>query len=159
MLRKKLIRRFDSRNELSRATWATPPSKNESDFAARSPSKERAEPRLEARLVASVELDESSYVAFTENLSRAGVFVATQAPPNVGATVHLVIALPDLALVRAEGTVRWIRNSSKSKGVSAGMGIRFENLSALDTVLICDFVRARRSALLDDGDGMHLRSA
>jgi len=159
MLRKKSTRRFDSRYELKAATWPTLPPKPESGFAERSPSKERGVPRLEARLVVSVEVGESSFVGFTENISREGVFVATQAPQSVGATVQLLIALPDLALVHAEGTVRWIRSSSKSKGISAGIGIRFENLSALDAVLIHDFVRARRSSLLEYPDGMHRWSA
>ena len=158
MLRKKSIRRFDSRYELPTATWQALPSKPESDLAERSPSQERGAPRFEARLVVSVELGESSFVGFTENISQEGVFVATQAPQRVGATVQLLIALPDLALVHAEGTVRWTRSATKSSGVSAGIGIRFENLSALDAVLIQDFVRARGSSMLEY-EGMRRRSA
>jgi uncharacterized protein (TIGR02266 family) len=157
MLRKKLIRRFDSRNELSTATWPTLAPEGQSDFAERSRARERTAPRIEARLVTSVELGESSYVGFTENLSQEGVFVSTQAPQRVGARVYLLIALPDLALVHAEGTVRWTR--TKSKGISAGIGIHFDKLSALDSVLISDFLRARRSSLMDDAEGMRLRSA
>src|SRR5687768_12519539 len=123
MLRRKLIRRFDSRYELSTATWPTLPAKTESDLIDGWPSKERGVPRFEARLVASIELDEGSYVGFTENLSQAGVFVATQAPQKVGAMVNLLIALPDLGLVRAQGIVRWIRRSSASDTVSYGSGI------------------------------------
>jgi uncharacterized protein (TIGR02266 family) len=159
MLRKKLIRRFDSRHELSTATRPTLPAKAESHVAERSRGKERMAPRLEARLVASVEIGQSSFVGFTENISREGVFVATQAPQSVGATVLLLIALPDLALVHAEGTVCWTRSGSKSKGISPGIGVRFEDLSALDAVLIEDFVRARRSSLLECDEGMRRRSA
>jgi len=159
MLRRKLIRRFDSRDDLQTATRTTIPPKSASHFAERSQSKERGTPRVAVRLVVSVEVGESSFVGFTENISREGIFVATQAPQTVGATVHLLIALPDLALVHAEGTVCWTRSSSKSKGISAGIGIRFQNLSALDAVLIQDFVRARQSSLLDYSDGMRRRSA
>lgn len=157
MLRRKLIRRFDSRDELPAALTPTLPPK--SDFREGSRGKERVAPRFEARLVVSVAVGESSFVGFTENLSQEGCFVATQAPQRVGATVQLLIALPDLALVHAEGTVCWARSSSKSKGISAGMGIRFARLSALDSVLIHDFLRARQSLLLDDADGLRLRSA
>ena len=123
MLRKKLIRRFDSRDDFGLASWPMLAPKSESDFAERSHAKwERRAPRCEARLVASVELGDCSFVGFTENLSQEGVFVATQAPQMVGATVHLLIVLPDLALVHAEGRVCWTRTSSKSKGISAGMG-------------------------------------
>ena len=159
MLRRKLIRRFDSRDDLQTATRTMIPPKSAAHFAERSQSKERGTPRLAVRLVVSVEVGESSFVGFTENISREGVFVATQAPQMVGATVHLLIALPDLALVHAEGTVCWTRGSSKSKGISAGIGIRFQNLSALDAVLIQDFVRARQSSLLEYNDGMRRRSA
>ena len=159
MLRRKLIRRFDSRDDLPTATHTIIPPKSESHFAERSRSKERETPRLAVRLVVSVEVGESSFVGFTENISREGVFVATQAPQTVGATVHLLIALPDLALVHAEGTVCWTRSSSKTKGISAGIGIRFQNLSALDAVLIQDFVRARQSSLLEYTNGMRRRSA
>ena len=168
MLRKKLIRRFDSRYELSTATWPALAAEEHSDTAHRSMTttrstasrgKERTAPRIDAKLVVSVELGESSYVGFTENLSQQGVFVSTQAPQQIGARVYLLIALPDLALVHAEGTVRWTRAASKSKGISAGVGIHFDNLSALDSVLISDFLRARQSSLLGDTEGMRLRSA
>jgi uncharacterized protein (TIGR02266 family) len=155
MLRGKLIRRFDSRYDRSTGPVSTlPPPSTE-----RPASKERNVPRFEARLVASVEVDDSSYVGFIENVSQDGVFVATQAPPRVGAAVSLLIALPDLALVRAQGTVRWVRQPSNSDRAPAGMGIRFERLSALDAVRIYDFLRARQSSILDDGEGMRLRSA
>jgi uncharacterized protein (TIGR02266 family) len=125
----------------------------------RSHGKERGAPRFDVRLVVSVEIGDGSFVGFTENLSQEGVFVATQAPQRVGAAVQLLIALPDLALVHAQGTVRWTRSYSKSKGISAGIGIRFDKLTALDSVLIHDFLRARQSLLLDDADGLRLRSA
>ena len=151
MLRKKLIRRTDS---IPTTRWWAPPDAAHKDEGA--PEAEREAPRFEARLVASVEIADSAYVGFTENLSASGAFVATQAPPEVGATIHLLIALPDLALVRAHGTVRWLRPASK--GRSAGMGIRFEQLSALDAVRIHEFVNLRQSKILDE-DGVHLRSA
>jgi uncharacterized protein (TIGR02266 family) len=152
MLRKKLIRSFVSKDEVATTKASTTPAKTDGDGADRTTNGARGARRLGARLVASLELDESSYFGFTENLSEDGIFVATRAPQKVGATVSIVIALPDLALVRAQGTVRWTRRPSDAKGVSAGLGIRFESLSALDAVRIQDFLQARQSSLLDDTD-------
>jgi uncharacterized protein (TIGR02266 family) len=118
---------------------------------------ERAAPRLEARLVASVEADAGRHVGFTENLSEGGAFVATRAPKKVGDEVSVMIALPDLALVHARGTVRWLRTPSKRNGMSAGIGIRFERLSPLDAVRIQDFLSNRRSMLFDDTTGVRRR--
>jgi uncharacterized protein (TIGR02266 family) len=153
MLRKKLIRRFDSKDELAGVHGPATAAKTDGDDAERATNGERGSRRLGARLVASLELDESSYFGFTENLSEDGIFVATRAPQKVGATVSILIALPDLALVRAQGTVRWTRRPSDAKGVAAGLGIRFESLSALDAVRIHDFLQARQSSLVDDTEG------
>ena len=155
MLRKKLIRRFDCRLDLPAQRAAV--AKSEGAAAQASEINERAAPRLEARLVASVEADSDCHVGITENLSEGGAFVATRAPRNVGDEVSVMIALPDLALVHARGTVRWVRTPSKRNGMSAGMGIRFERLSPLDAVRIQDFVATRRSMLFDDTTGVRRR--
>jgi len=148
MLRKKPIRGADSTDDLPTTRRPDPPDET-GRGGGRAADDEREDPRFEARLVASLETAESAYLGFTENLSKSGAFVATKAPPNVGAEINLLIALPDLALVRARGTVRWLRPPSKAEGRAAGMGIRFERLSPLDAVRIHDFVLARRSKLLD----------
>ena len=155
MLRKKLIRRFDCRFDLSSDRPRV--AKCEGATAKTEELNERSAPRLEARLVASVEADAGCHVGFTENLSEGGAFVATRAPRSVGDEVSLVIALPDLALVHARGTVRWLRTPSKRNGMSAGIGIRFERLSPLDAVRIQDFLSNRRSMLFDDTTGVRRR--
>jgi uncharacterized protein (TIGR02266 family) len=159
MLRTKLIRRAASCNDLPTTRWRKQPDEPDDtggNWGDRQRDNERDKPRFEAHLVASVEIAESAYVGFVENVSEAGAFVATQASPNVGAEINLLIALPDLALVRALGTVRWLRPPSKSG--PAGIGIRFERLSALDAARIQEFARARRPKLLH-AEGERLRSA
>jgi uncharacterized protein (TIGR02266 family) len=156
MLRKKLIRRFDCR--LDFPTQSPPAAKAEGVAAKKQENiNERAAPRLEARLVASVEVPAGCHVGITENLSEGGAFVATRAPQNIGDEVSLVIALPDLAVVRARGTVRWFRKPTLRNGMSGGIGIRFERLSPLDSVRIQDFMATRRSTLFDDTTGVRRR--
>jgi uncharacterized protein (TIGR02266 family) len=122
----------------------------------RSENNERANPRYEARLVVSIEIEEDAFVGFTENVSESGAFIATEAPQAVGAEVNLLIALPDLALVRTRGTVCWIRPAKK--GQPAGVGIRFDRLSPLDAVRIHEFILARQSRMIT-AEGANLRSA
>ncbi len=157
MLRKKLIGRFDCRLEL--ATQRPSVLKKIEVGAAKAATiNERTAPRLEARLVATVEVLAGCHVGFTENLSEGGTFVATRAPQKVGDEVGLVIALPDLALIRARGVVRWLRMPSNRNGMSGGMGIRFERLSPLDAVRIQDFMATRRAMLFDDTTGVRSRA-
>jgi uncharacterized protein (TIGR02266 family) len=157
MLRKTLNRRFDCRFDLSNQRPTL--TKVDGATAKQAEVNERAAPRLEARLVASVEADAGCHVGITENLSEGGAFVATRAPQSIGDEVSLMIALPDLALIHARGTVRWLRTPSKRNGMSGGIGIRFERLSALDAVRIQDFLATRRSMLFDDTTGVRRRPA
>lgn len=153
MLRKKSIRRFDCRLDVP-TLWPRVAEKPNGRAANAATPSERAAPRLEARLVASVERPNGCHVGFTENLSEGGVFVATRAPHHLGDEVNLLIALPDLALIRARGTVRWLRPPCQKNGTSAGMGVRFERLSPLDAVRIQDFMATRGSLLLDEANGV-----
>ena len=138
-----------SRNRIARTArtrvFSSPPKSNE-----------RATQRFDVRLVASVELAASTYIGFAENFSRGGVFIVTPAPKKVGTVVNLVIALPDLVLVRVQGTVRWVRQASTAEGTAAGMGIRFERFSALDGVRIHEFTKARQGRYVENAG---LRSA
>ena len=122
----------------------------------RSDNNERANPRYEARLVVSLEVGDDAFVGFTENVSESGAFIATEAPQRVGEEVNLLLALPDLALVRTRATVRWVRPAKK--GQPGGVGIRFDQLSPLDAVRIHEFVRSRQSRL-QTTEGARLRSA
>ena len=122
----------------------------------RSDNNERSNPRYEARLVVSLEVGDDAFVGFTENVSESGAFIATEAPQNVGQEVNLLIALPDLALVRTRATVCWVRPAQK--GQPAGVGIRFDLLSPLDSVRIHEFVRSRQSRM-QMTQGANLRSA
>jgi uncharacterized protein (TIGR02266 family) len=159
MLRTKLIRRADSSNDLPITSWPGRPDGPDDaggNWGDRQRDNERDAPRFETRLVASVEIAESAHIGFVENVSESGAFVATQASPKVGAEINLLIALPDLALVRAVGTVRWLRPPSKFG--PAGMGIRFERVSALDATRIQEFARARQTKI-STPEGERLRSA
>jgi uncharacterized protein (TIGR02266 family) len=116
---------------------------------ARSPLEEFVE--AEVTLAVSVESESNFYAGFTENLSECGVFVATDAPLQIGCTVEVSISLADQAEeIRARGTVRWVRRHSDSNELTPGMGVRFDQLSTKDSARIQAFCEARAPMFFDD---------
>lgn len=113
---------------------------------------ERQASRVEVRLVVSVETESNFYTGFTENLSQGGVFVATHAQKSIGSSIDLVISLPDQPIIRAKGTVRWLRPYSETNDAVPGMGVRFEQLTEEDARRIHDFARGRQPMFFDDDD-------
>jgi uncharacterized protein (TIGR02266 family) len=112
-----------------------------------------AEPRtrrIEVRVVVSCESESNFYAGFSESVSECGVFVATQVPLGVGSAVELWISLPHKEPICARGTVRWQRAYSESNGTIAGMGIRFDYLSAEATARLYEFAQARAPMFFDD---------
>jgi uncharacterized protein (TIGR02266 family) len=106
--------------------------------------------RVEVTLVVGIESDSNFYAGFTENVSECGVFVATYAPLAIGSSVAMRILLPEGELVQAVGTVRWVRPFAEASDGTAGMGIRFDQVSARDTARIQAFTEARAPMFFDD---------
>ena len=106
--------------------------------------------RIEVRLAVDAESASNFYAGFSDNVSECGVFVATDAPLNVGSTVELWISLPHKAPIRTRGTVRWQRRNTASSEKRAGMGIRFDRLSYQDSAHIQEFAEARAPIFFDD---------
>jgi len=106
--------------------------------------------RTEVRLAVSLDSESNFYAGFAEDVSECGVFVATFAPLDIGSTVDLWISLTHKEPIRARGTVRWQRMRSDSSQPPPGMGIRFDYLSAEDTIRIHEFAQARAPMFVDD---------
>jgi len=78
------------------------------------------------------------------DISEGGIFLATPAPPPVGAPVSLVIRLPDGSPpIRGEGQVAWRRAKDEDGDRPAGAGIRFLRLDERGRELIRLLVAAR----------------
>ncbi len=76
------------------------------------------------------------------DVSRGGIFIRTREPLPVGTRLKLDFQLVDtVPLFQGDGTVVWIREHDPARaGVTPGMGVRFDRLSAesqttLDTIL------------------------
>ncbi|HWV38027.1 MAG TPA: TIGR02266 family protein [Vulgatibacter sp.] len=91
----------------------------------------RNEPRVPARLEVAFSTGSEVGRAWTQDISRGGVFVATENPPALGTAVELTLALPggDAVKLPAE-VVRLIGpEESAAKGFQQGCGLTFHDVS------------------------------
>lgn len=88
------------------------------------------------------------YLGFTENLSAAGVFVATYASKPIGAHVEVSLAFPNGDELKVPGVVRWLREATTDGW--PGMGVQFESLSTQDEAKIRKFLALRDPMFYDD---------
>ncbi len=85
----------------------------------------RVDPRYPMVLQVAWPDDPAQIADCTENLSRGGLFVQTDAPGELGQSVRLRLSFPELlAPMEMEGVVAWVRKAS-GEG-PAGLGVRVE---------------------------------
>ena len=71
----------------------------------------------------------SFLVAYSVNLSRGGLFLATDDSVAIGTVIKLCFTIPGAGAVEVDGRVAWRRNQPSSPhGPPAGYGIQFEDL-------------------------------
>jgi uncharacterized protein (TIGR02266 family) len=108
------------------------------------PEPHRSEPRFRVELQVDIFSDSNLYVGFTENLSSAGIFVATHVLRPIGSTVEVNVSFPGRPEpVRCRGEVRWIREHSANREAWPGMGIRFDHVDDDDKAVLSEFLRTR----------------
>ncbi len=110
--------------------------------------------RRDVRFAVNVEVDFESeshfYTGLTENLSEGGIFVATYSPRPVGTVMDLALKLtghPEP--IRAQGTVRWVREFSDASDTVPGMGLNL-TLDDRDLPRIRRFLSTRPPLFFDD---------
>lgn len=107
--------------------------------------------RIHKRYVLRVKVDLRGLNGFTsgttENLSRGGLFVATNAPHPMGSRIKLVLRLLHAPPMELTGEVRWIRPAGA--GGAAGMGIQLEGMTDAQEGLIESFIKSGLKPLID----------
>ena len=95
------------------------------------PSKETRVP-VNLRIKFRSETIEQFVERYAVDVSRGGIFIRTREPLAVGTHLRFDFQLQDTSpLMAGEGTVVWIREHDPSRaGVTPGMGVRFDKLSA-----------------------------
>lgn len=89
---------------------------------------ERSFPRVQTRLQVGWSSPREFLVAYSENISRGGIFVATQNPPPVREMVELLLELPDgqaPAKTHAEVVQCVTAEQAQATGRTAGAGLQF----------------------------------
>jgi uncharacterized protein (TIGR02266 family) len=132
-----------------------------SSRSARAPSaaagrETRRHPRLQVELEVTLQSESNFYLGLTENLSSAGLFIATHMAAPVGTRIDVTFSLPSRSQpIRATGVVRWLREYSETSDGSPGLGVEFQPFDPNDMRSVRDFVKERAPLLFDveDCDG------
>jgi uncharacterized protein (TIGR02266 family) len=108
----------------------------------------RDKKRQTLEIEVGISSESNFYLGFTENLSAAGVFVATYAVKPVGAHVDVALAFPNGDDLKVSGVVRWLRDATSD--LWPGMGVQFDDLTPKDDAKIRKFLSLRDPMFYDD---------
>jgi uncharacterized protein (TIGR02266 family) len=107
------------------------------------------ERREDERVAISLEValtgDSQFFAGITGDIARGGLFVCTYRTLEIGTSVELTFSLPNGAIIKTTGKVRWAR--SANAGAAPGFGVSFESLSADDRAHIDAFCVERAPLL------------
>lgn len=103
--------------------------------------------RRTERIPVQLEVEYTSFDAFLSdyaiNLSRGGLFLASQRPAPVGTPVTLRFVLPEETLpVELSGEVAWVNPAGEGQLI-AGMGIEFSQMDPDSERKLARFVKSR----------------
>lgn len=104
----------------------------------------REDLRLEIEVDVGIEGDHTFFTGKMGDLSRGGLFVATDEPLPVETELLLSFLLPDGYRVTAEAIVAWVRIPRyRPDELPSGMGIKFVELKEKDAHAIQHFLKVR----------------
>ena len=128
------------------------PSEGKREDVVATPSENRRrQDRFSVELEISLETEHNFYAGFVENLSNAGLFIATHVVRPIGSHVEFSIVIGDDAEpIKGLGEVRWIRQFSDTSDAHPGMGLRFLELSPEGRKRIEQFLVGREPIFYDD---------
>lgn len=130
----------------------TKPSQGQREEVVTPPSENRRrQDRFSVELEISLETEHNFYAGFVENLSNAGLFIATHVVRPIGSHVEFSIVIGDDAEpIKGLGEVRWIRQYSDTSDAHPGMGLRFLEVSPEGRKRIEQFLVGREPIFYDD---------
>lgn len=107
--------------------------------------------RVQLETDVTFESDHNFFTGFMEDISEGGLFIATYKLQPMGTQIEVTFTLPDGHIVRATGSVRWVRDPrDESPGAPPGMGIQFDELLPEDREAIHAFIGARAPIFYED---------
>lgn len=126
------------------------------DAARSSAPEDTAQPRRQharhnVELEVTMESETNFYMGLTENLSEGGIFIATHMLKPLGTPIEVSFKLPDMSEpIKANGTVRWLREYSPTSDTSPGIGVRFEHIGTEHAEQIRRFLETRDPLFYDE---------
>jgi len=88
----------------------------------------RASTRVPLKVEVNLQSEDTFFTGFSENISEGGLFVATDAPFQIGTKLTVQLSLMGKVAEKLSVVVRWVRPANASGGLPAGMGVQFEGL-------------------------------
>ena len=84
------------------------------------------------------------FTGFSENISEGGLFIATEAPHEIGDELDVELTLMGGGhRIAQKVVVRWIRPAEAAGGLPAGMGVQFLGLTEHEKAALQEFVDSR----------------
>jgi len=106
----------------------------------RKPKERRQHPRIPLIMQVSFTANGEVNRNYTMNLSKNGMFLATDDPPGIGERLHLAFNVPGLVHpLRLMGEVRWSRDEAGDDAPS-GVGVEFVEVTETCKQLVAEFV-------------------
>ncbi len=104
--------------------------------------------RIANRISVEVRVDLRSentfFTGFSENISEGGLFIATEAPHEIGDELDVELSLMGGGhRIAQKVVVRWIRPAEAAGGLPAGMGVQFLALTDHEKLALQEFVDSR----------------
>jgi len=127
---------------------SSPPTAGDRESWSDTRNKKRHSVEIEVEVEVGIASESNLYLGFTENLSAAGVFVATYVSRPIGAHVEVTLAFPSGDVLKVPGVVRWLREATTDGW--PGMGVQFDSLSPEDDAKIRKFLLLRDPMFYDD---------
>jgi CheY-like chemotaxis protein len=102
--------------------------------------------RIPIRLEVGIESGRTFRYCETRNLSRSGMLISSNQPLPIGVDVSFELMLP-YSYVSLRGVAEVVRHTDPSRERASGFGVRFLELSRIDSVRLESFIRSRRPRL------------
>ena len=102
----------------------------------------RKDDRLERRISLSFKDRHTFVKAYTQNISKGGLFIRTDCPLKEGEQFLLKLQLPELSEpIKITCEVAWARTQSEGEMRPSGMGVKFCEMSKGDNHLLTQYVQ------------------
>ena len=106
------------------------------------PAERRIFDRREFEVRVDLLSEDTFFTGFTENISEGGLFIATEAPAEIGDELSLRLSLMGREAQEYRVAVRWIRPPGARGGLPTGMGVQFLDLPEPHRVRLQEFIES-----------------